>query len=237
MILAPRPVARFPAASDAGATAALLTSLEAGQVTLAREDLPRLVELLGSDRKGLRRSAAGALATALESGSLDAGSAGPLLAHPDALVRWGAAFAMHRAGLGGAPVQAVALEALASDDGDVRWAASSMLVAATRHDTALVATLRELAACDNRIARKMALLTLAEAGHCDEGTAFRALDDGDALVRIAAITALGRGAAPGRATLDVLAALAARDADGAVRRAAAAVRKRLQQSSATRSLR
>lgn len=237
MIGSHRPVAEFPATDDERSVAPVLASIEDGRVVLDRDDAGRLVGLLASDRKTLRRLAAGALATALKDGDLEADFAEDLLAHPLPAIRWGAAFAMARAGIGGARVLAAAIAALASDDGDVRWAASSMLVAAAKRDAGMADTLRALARGGAAVERKMALLTLAEAGRCDADTACRALADDDALVRIAAITALGRASEASGAVLEALASVAGRDADEAVRRSATAVRQRLQHPSPARRFR
>ena len=93
--------------------------------------------------------------------------------------RWGAAYALSL--LGDAPPVTLPtlLEALGSDDGDVRWAAGNIL-ARLRGDTALVDALQQLLGTGNPAQRKMAAYCL------------RDLDARSPAVERALLAALGR---------------------------------------------
>ena len=138
--------------------------------------------------------------------------------------RWGAAYALSL--LGDAPPVTLPtfLEALGSDDGDVRWAAGNIL-ARRSGDTALVDALQRLLGTGNPAQRKMAAYCLRDLNARSpavEHALFAALHDPDPYVRLAAISAIGRLAidrpTAAQGLIDLLA-----DADASVQRVAAAI--------------
>jgi HEAT repeat protein len=193
---------------------------------MADDDLAFLRECLGSERKAVQRPAADVLA-ALAAGDprvrplLDEALAAPSLGR-----RWGAVYALSRAG---APMPAGALgvlvEVLGLADGDMRWAAAAIIVAmGAQAVEALVALARD----GNAAQRKMALYCLRDlaVGTADVlERARRGLDDVDVGVRLGAMAALARLAAPADAARAIVGRLT--DADAGVRRTAAATLGRL----------
>jgi HEAT repeat protein len=108
--------------------------------------------------------------------------------------RWGAAYALSLLGDAPAVTLPTLLEALGSDDGDVRWAAGNILVR-LRGNTALVDALRQLLGTGSSAQRKMAAYCLRDLdarSPAVERALFAALHDPDTYVRLAAIAAIGR---------------------------------------------
>jgi HEAT repeat protein len=84
------------------------------------------------------------------------------------------------------------LDALASSDGDVRWAAARLVVSAIRHEPALAPLVPPLIGAASPLQRKMALYCLRDLATAVavDGTGIApALDDGDPAVRMAAMAA------------------------------------------------
>src|SRR5262249_44478064 len=147
---------------------------------------------------------------------------GAVLASAEPRRRWGAAYALAR--LEPAPVEAIPalLEALGSSDGDVRWASARLLTRAVGLVPALLADVRALVRATSPLQRKMALYCLRDAGDGgDQVLLAAALADGDAAVRLAALSAAAALLPRTAETADRLASLVA-DPDPGVRRAAAA---------------
>lgn len=233
----PKPAATavLPPDDDEDEILSVLLAIEDGTLVASPRDAARLTGYLGHERKPVRRRAGGALATAIRSGAIAAEACEALLQSPDATLRWGAAFALSRAGLATEAVIDVALATLDSGDGDVRWAAASIVITAARESDALRTRLRNLVGdgtptMRNTVPstlRKMALLCLADGGEREVPVCLRALRDEDSLVRLAALTTLGRVAAATPAVLAAVTAVADADTEAPVRRAATAILARL----------
>lgn len=138
--------------------------------------------------------------------------------------RWGAAYALSL--LGDPPPVALPtlLEALGSDDGDVRWAAGNIL-ARRRGDAALVDALEQLLSAGNAAQRKMAAYCLRDLDArlpAVERALLATLHDPDTNVRLAAISCVARVAIDRTAAARRLTELLD-DSDVSVRRVTAAV--------------
>lgn len=208
--------------------AAVLTAIEGGALRAPPSCGELLAALLSHPSRAVKRRAAGALAAALEHGVVDAPFVEALLDAGDRATRWGATFALHRAGRPTARMVDVALETFGDENGDLRWAASTVIAAAAPLVPDLAPRLRALAVSGPATTRKMALLCLADAGDRDAAFACAALADEDLYVRLAAVTVLGRLGDASPAVREALASVAAADAEATVRRAAAAVHDRLE---------
>jgi HEAT repeat protein len=190
-------------------------------------DLDVLVRGLDHPTKLARRQAAEALG---EAGARDPVVRARLLAelevgHPAR--RWTVAYALFLAGERSERLWPVLRDALGSDDGDLRWAASRLVVALEVPDL----TERLLAALGSGPPerRKMALYCLRERGERSAGidaAVTAALEDADSAIRLAAMSALvmvaGEPEPAARALQRRL-----HDRDAGVRRAAAAALGRL----------
>jgi HEAT repeat protein len=206
---------------DAEARRAALVALEAGTAPIDAEICAALIELLAHPNKESRRRAAGALSLAAADPAHRA-SLARSLSDADASRRWGAAFALARAGVRDDAVVAAATEALGASDGDVRWAAAEIVCAAARERPAVVAAIRD--ACGSAVPerRKMALYCLRDVAGPDAVPFLAALTDPDRGVRLAGLAGLARFDALDEDATARLIACMRDDADAGVRRAAAA---------------
>jgi len=191
-------------------------------------ELEALAQCLGAPEKVIQRQAAAAFAALAARGVEVAPVLIRTLQSDLPARRWGAAYTCSL--LGPLPAQAipVLLATLGCDDGDVRWAAADILVGMTR-DAAPVDALRSLLVTGNPAQRKMVAYCLRDLEvrtAAVEAALFAALDDDEARVRMAAMSALARLSADRSAVANRLIGMLS-DADIGVRRAAAAVLGRL----------
>ncbi len=198
------------------------------QATLADAALDALIRCLGANRKVIQRRAAEALAALSQYDERIVEKTRAMLSHSDARARWGAAYALGLlSGDDALDLRAMPalVEAIASSDGDVRWAAAELIVRLGKiHRDAVSRELIALADGGNLNARKMALYCLRDVGGPRDSlltVAENACSDHQSLLKMAALSLLTRIENPG----DRAAALAIRllesDPDGGVRRCAA----------------
>ena len=186
-------------------------------------ELDALVACLGDAAKAIQRPAADACRALAANGV----SVAPLLMialeAPDPRLRFGAAYALARLGPPPPVALPALLDALALDDGDVRWAAAE-LVCRTEPRATVIAGLLPLVRTGNAPQRKMALYCLRDLGASGdevERAALTALEDADGGVRLAAMATLAR-IANGRTTVAEKLVRALSATDPRERRAAAA---------------
>jgi HEAT repeat protein len=183
-----------------------------------------LAACLGDARKIIQRRAAETFA-ALDARGVEVRDVlVHTLAADPAKLRWGAAYALSLLGQPPPVALPILLDALGSDDGDVRWAAGNIL-ARFRGDAAVVDALQQLLASGTPAQRKMAAYCLRDLDVRSpevERALLGALRDVDAYVRLAAMTALARlaidRAAVAQGTINLLT-----DRQVSVRRVAAAI--------------
>jgi HEAT repeat protein len=187
------------------------------------EDLQALADCLDHPRKAIQRPAAEAFAALARGGVQVEDVLRAALRSAEPRRRWGGAFAWALRGEPPAEALPAVLETLGSDDGDLRWAAAGILARMTDR-AAVIETLRDLLARGGRSHRKMALYCLrdfdARAPEV-ERAALAALDDEDARVRIAAVSAVARLAGDRSAAAARLLRVL-EEGDAPLRRAAAA---------------
>jgi HEAT repeat protein len=184
-----------------------------------------LCNALGDPVKAVSRAASDALVEiGRKHGEVDPGLRAALHGS-DRARRLGAAFTLARIAPPGPRLLPALVEALASTDGDVRWAAARLLVEAGRVHGEVLPLLTGLArAGESPIVRRMATFALRELAP-DRVEAAEALleaaSDRDLHVRRAALTAMASlSRPPRRVVLQLLHALAS-DSDAASRRLAA----------------
>jgi HEAT repeat protein len=184
-----------------------------------------LADVLGDPVKGVVRAASDALvAIGRRAGSVEEALRRAL--HSDQPARrWGAAFTVARLDPPGPRLLPALVEALASRDGDVRWAAARLLVDAGRSHGEVLPLLVGLArAGENAVVRRMATFALRElAPDRPEAAAvlLEGASDADLHVRRAATTAMASLLDPPRAIAAHLLAALCDDPDAATRRLAA----------------
>ena len=127
-------------------------------------------------------------------------------------------------------------EAMADDDGDVRWAATDLMVRLGRENPAEIrARLLKLAAGSDRNARKMALYCIRDLeinGPELIAVVERAVHDSDVHVRLAALAVLSRLRDAPEAAVRIMLGCLTTDPDAGVRRAAASALGKIQTASA-----
>ena len=198
---------------------------EAGEDPAAALLAPALARALGDLDKTVSRAASDALlAVARRGGSIDDVLRGALRAD-SAAARWGAAFTLARLEPPGPRLLPALVEALASEDGDVRWAAARILVDAGRlHGEVLALLVGLVRTSESSSVRRMATFALRSLAP-DRPEAARVLleatRDADLQVRRAALTALAALEAPPREVPARLVGALRDDPDAASRRLAA----------------
>jgi HEAT repeat protein len=187
------------------------------------EELAALADSLGHGRKLVQRRAAEVFAALAAAGVPVTAVLAAALDGPEARQRWGAAYALALVGELPARALDVLLETLGDRDGDLRWAAASIL-RQRRNDPELVQALVALVDRGGAAARKMALYCLRDLSARSaaiEAKVIAALEDPDRDVQLAAIATLAQLALdPDRAAAELTRAL--ESVDERVRRAAAA---------------
>jgi HEAT repeat protein len=197
--------------------------------TLAISDaaLEALARCLGAGRKAIERRAADAFVAIAARDARAATILHRVVEGADPRARWTAAYALARCG--GGPLAARAIdalfEALANDDGDVRWAAADLIVALARENrAAVVSRLFALAGGDTPVAQRMALYILRDL-NADSAAMLEAIERASradsAHLRLAALAALAAVKDSENAIRIALERLE-QDSEAGVRRAAAA---------------
>ena len=184
-----------------------------------------LAALLGDPVKAVVRAASDALvAIGRRSGGVDV-ALRRALASAEPAQRFGAAFTAARLDPPGPRLLPPLVEALASSDGDVRWAATRLLVEAGRAHGEVLPLLVGLArAGENAVVRRMATFALRELAPDRPEAAevlLLAAGDSDLHVRRAATTAMASLQEPPIRVAEHLLAALRSDPDAATRRLAA----------------
>lgn len=219
-------------AADRAERLAAIAAVAAYETADART-LQALAQCLGDGSKLVQRRAAEAFA-ALHARGVEVD--GVLLATLDAAGlahRWGAAYALACIGTPPPPALPVLLECLGARDGDLRWAAASIVVRLAQA-TDVGPAVHALLATGTAEQRKMAAYCVRDIGvwtPAVETALSGALGDPDAGVRLAAMSSLARLCADGAALARRLLPLLL-DPEAGVRRATAAVLGTLGQRSA-----
>jgi HEAT repeat protein len=166
----------------------------AARTSVDATELESLVTCLGHAAKAVQRPAADACGVLAERGIPVEPLLTAALGAADPRLRFGAAYAIARFAAPSPTTLPALLSALALDDGDIRWAAAD-LICRTEPRNAVVEGLLPLVTSGPPPQRKMALYCLRDlAAHSDavDRAALAALDDPDAGVRLAAMSALSR---------------------------------------------
>jgi HEAT repeat protein len=205
-----------------------------GRDRLDPQELHALGACLGDPEKIVQRRAAEACAVLAERGVALRPLLGELLDSERFADRWGATYALSR--LGAPPPESlpVLIEALGTDDGDLRWAAANVIGQLEDRD-AVIAELLRVLPTGTTLQRKMALYCLRDVARPSpvlEDAALAALADPDPGVRLAAMSALARLAMDPDPVATRLLPLMD-DSDAGVRRAAPAALARLGSRSPT----
>ncbi|MEA2624618.1 MAG: hypothetical protein QOD06_663 [Candidatus Binatota bacterium] len=181
-----------------------------------------LLDCLGHSRKAVQRTAAEVLALWSSATGEIRSRLEEMLRAADFRSRWGAAFALAKIGPSPRSLP-VLLETLGQADGDMRWAAASIIVALARREAAIREKLVELVGGGSAAQQKMAIYCLRDAG--EGGEALRAallgaLGSDASGVRLAALSAVTGLFAADAEVVSPVVQVAREDPDPGVRRAA-----------------
>jgi HEAT repeat protein len=204
---------------------ATLARLAAAAVPLDEATLAAVVECLGAPRKPIQRLAADVLAQ-----TTDASVPGVVArlrvaaASDEPRRRWGAVYALGRVGVFDPDMVPTLLAVFGHRDGDERWAAAELMRScARRHASVVLPALLDTTVTGSAEQRKMALYVLRDVAPEDErvhAAARRGAADAEVGVRFAALSALTRLVPRPPDACELVLALADRDPDVGLRRAA-----------------
>ena len=207
--------------------AALASIIENPGPRLPAETVAAIEGCLGADSKTVRRCAAEALAALARRDPAIVAAIRRSLKSANHRIRFGAAYALGAVGDDALTLDMAAAlcEALASSDGDLRWAAAELMVQLGRaHPNEIREELLALVSSAGPAARKMALYCLRDLGVRGPGVlkaAAAAVRDLDAHVRLAALALLSASFADHDAAAQLMLERLDSDCEVGVRRAAA----------------
>src|SRR5208337_1509478 len=190
----------------------------------------KLTRELGDARKTVQRRAIDELAAIAASGNpIVTEKLRQSIASANRRVRWAAAYALGQIGAGAFAIDSAdaLCEAMSDDDGDIRWAATGLMVRLGRENLAPIsARLLKLASdpASDRNARKMALYCIRDLdllGPEILAVVERAAHDSDVHIRLAALAVLSRLRDAPEAAARIMLGCLKSDPDAGVRRAAA----------------
>ena len=187
-----------------------------------------LIGELGDTQKSVQRRAIDRLAELAASGNpLVAERLRASIASADRRVRWASAYALAQIGAGAFAMDSAdaIAEAMADDDGDIRWAATDLMVRLGRENFEdIAARLFKLTAASERSTRRMALYCIRDleiAGPELFVVVEHTIHDPDVHVRLAALSVLARTRDESGAAARIMLECLKSDLDAGVRRAAA----------------
>ena len=221
---------------------ALLES-ERTETSLPDDVVRSLLACLGHTTKKIQRGAAAVLSRFASRQPEIIAALTHKLAHPDARLRWTAAFTLSQLDLPSPSPQRVnvssnqtqlldtftllpvLIENLGHQESDLRWAAATAVLRLARHYSQDVAqAMIQLVATGNAVQRRMALYCLRDLKQTDQAaqTAYLAsLHDQDPMVRLGGLSCLGKLRLTSGAMRAAILRLLEHDPDMGVRRAAA----------------
>jgi HEAT repeat protein len=208
--------------------AAIREVAENPQIVLPEDVLDALIRCVGANRKVIQRRAAEALAAVASHDPRVVEKLRAALPHTDPRMRWGIAYALGLVTLEGA-LDIIAMpnliEALSSNDGDVRWAAAELVVRLGKEHREVVSNrLIALARGVDTNGRKMALYCLRDVGGPREellAITEACCADHHSIVKMAALSLLTRIGDMDERGANLAVRLMEDDPDAGVRRSAA----------------
>ncbi|MDO8434415.1 MAG: HEAT repeat domain-containing protein [Candidatus Binatus sp.] len=214
--------------NDIARQLAAIDSILAAPEDISSEVQGLLIACIGAERKLLQRRAIDALAATANAGDCRVREAlERTMVRGNRRARFGAAYALAQLGGDNLAIECAAAlcEALGDDDGDIRWAASVLVVQLGRaYRDEVRARMISLAADGNPNARKMALYCIRDLGIAGADVLAlleRAARDANVHIRLAALSVLAKiDDSSGDAAGIALKSLES-DPDAGVRRAAA----------------
>ncbi len=190
-------------------------------------DIASLIESLAHSDRAVVRTAIDSLVTAGHERPEVRDALNRLLPQVPSEKRWPVAYTLGQLSQPSSSCLDTLMEALGSEDPDIRWATLQLLIRLEKNDKRILPLISELLNSGSPTQRRMAVYCLRDLGLEDRSVQLQGLGDTDPLVRVAAVTALSKQSQLSEDVLSVLVRLNANDTDSRVRNAAAFALERL----------
>ncbi len=190
-------------------------------------DIASLIESLAHSDRAVVRTAIDSLVTIGHERPEVRESLNRLLQEVASEKRWPVAYTLGQLSQPSSSCLDTLMEALGSEDPDIRWATLQLLVRLGKKDKRIPPIVSDLLNSGSPTQRRMAVYCLRDLGLEDRSVQLQCLGDTDPLVRVAAVTALSKQSQLSEDVLSVLVRLNSNDTDSRVRNAAGFVLERL----------
>lgn len=190
-------------------------------------DIASLIESLAHSDRAVVRTAIDSLVTIGHERPEVRESLNRLLQEVASEKRWPVAYTLGQLSQPSSSCLDTLMEALGSEDPDIRWATLQLLIRLGKNDKRIPPIVSDLLNSGSPTQRRMAVYCLRDLGLEDRSVQLQCLGDTDPLVRVAAVTALSKQSQLSEDVLSVLVRLNSNDTDSRVRNAAGFVLERL----------
>ncbi|MFB3109206.1 MAG: HEAT repeat domain-containing protein [Candidatus Binatia bacterium] len=190
-------------------------------------DIASLIESLAHSDRAVVRTAIDSLVTVGHERPEVRESLNRLLQEVASEKRWPVAYTLGQLSQPSSSCLDTLMEALGSEDPDIRWATLQLLIRLGKNDKRILPLISELLNSGSPTQRRMAIYCLRDLGFEDRSVQLQCLGDTDPLVRVAAVTVVGKQSRLSEDVLSVLVRLNTNDTDSRVRNAAGFALERL----------
>jgi len=196
-------------------------------VNPAGGDIASLIEFLAHSDRAVVRTAIDSLVTIGHGRPEVRESLNRLLQEVSSAKRWPVAYTLGQLSQPSSSCLDILIEALGSEDPDMRWATLQLLIRLGKNDKRILPLVSELLNSGSPTQRRMAVYCLRDLGPEDRSVQLQCLGDTDPLVRVAAVIALSKQSRLSEDVLSVLVRLNSNDTDSRVRSAVGFALERL----------
>jgi len=196
-------------------------------VNPAGGDIASLIESLAHSDRAVVRTAIDSLVTIGHGRPEVRESLNRLLQEVSSAKRWPVAYTLGQLSQPSSSCLDILIEALGSEDPDMRWATLQLLIRLGKNDKRILPLVSELLNSGSPTQRRMAVYCLRDLGPEDRSVQLQCLGDTDPLVRVAAVIALSKQSRLSEDVLSVLVRLNSNDTDSRVRSAVGFALERL----------
>ncbi len=190
-------------------------------------DIASLIESLAHSDRAVVRTAIDSLVTIGHERPEVRESLNKLLQEVSSEQRWPVAYTLGQLSQPSSSCLVPLIEALGSEDSDIRWATLQLLIRLGKNDKRILPLISDLLNSGSPPQSRLAVYCLRDLGLEDRSVQLQCLGDTDPLVRVAAVTALSKQSQLSEEVLSVLVSLNANDTDSRVRNAAGFALERL----------
>ncbi len=190
-------------------------------------DIASLIESLAHSDRAVVRTAIDSLVTIGHERPEVRESLNRLLQEGSSEKRWLVAYTLGQLSQASSSCLDTLMEALGSEDPDIRWATLQLLTRLGKNDKRILPLVSDLLNSGSPTQRRMAVYGLRDLGLEDRSVQLQCLGDTDPLVRVATVIALSKQSRLSEDVLSVLVGLNSNDTDSRVRSAAGFALERL----------